>query len=213
MYALPAFRWDDRLAALGFAAEFNFATLITVEGGGPVMSHLPMLVDAGRGVLCGHLARANSHASILDGRRHVAIFMGPFAYVTPDWYGAGSTDVPTWNYVAVHIAGGGRVVADAGGVDRFLADLSACEEMRRTDLDRGGKMWTMDKVPPAKHAAMRAAIVAFEIDIVTVDAKAKLSQNKPADAARRVAAELASSGGERGRALAALMEAAAMAQD
>ena len=38
---------------------------------------------------------------------------GPDSYVSPDWYGTGTADqVPTWNYVAVHIRGTLRRRAD-----------------------------------------------------------------------------------------------------
>lgn len=209
MYAPPAFRWEDETAALQCAAEWNFGVLITAAGAGaPFVSHLPFLVDAERRVLRAHLARANPHAGCIEGGEHLAVFTGPHAYISPDWYGEGENDVPTWNYLAVHAAGKGRVLTDDAVVDAFLADLSAAEEARRHDLAQGGKIWTMGKLPSRALARMRAAIVAFEIDIETVAAKAKLSQNKPAAAAVGVAAALAASDSQAGQAVSRLMTAA-----
>lgn len=206
MYAPPYYRWADEDAALRLAGERNFCTLITVVDGAPLVSHLPLLVDAGRRLLRGHLARANPHAGRLDGRESLAVFTGPNAYISPDWYGEKSEDVPTWNYLAVHISGRGRLVRDADAVDKFLADLSAQEERRRPDLERGGKIWTLDKVAPEKRARMRAAIVAFEIAIARIEAKAKLSQNKPPEAIERVMGILSQSGSQMSEAVARAMK-------
>lgn len=207
MYAPPVFRWDNRLAALQLARDWNFALLITQSDEIPFVTHLPFLVDEKRNVLRGHVARANSHGGHLDGRKHLAVFSGPNAYISPDWFGDASADVPTWNYVAVHIAGRERVLTDESDIDRLLADLSAHEEHRRPDFENGGKIWTMDKVPAVKHARLHRAIVAFEIDIEHVEAKAKLSQNKPPEIAAGLADVLSASNDETRAALARLMRA------
>lgn len=207
MYTPPAFRWDDRPAALALAREWNFGLLITQGEGAPFVTHLPMLIDERRNVVRGHLARANPHGGHLDKRDHLAVFSGPHAYISPDWYGEASTDVPTWNYLAVHVSGKGRVLSEEGVVDRLLAELSALEEGRRPDLPNGGRVWTMDEIPADKHARMRNAIVAFEIDIERVEAKAKLSQNKLAEAVAGVIEALGSSGTESSAGLARLMQA------
>jgi transcriptional regulator len=133
------------------------------------------------------------------------VFRGTYANISPDWYGKTHDDVPTWNYVAVHVSGKGRVVSDPEKVDAFLADLSAHEEHRRPDLDRGGVIWTIAKTDPKAHARMRAAIVAFEIDIEKIDAKAKLSQNKPAEALEGVIKALDDSGSQMSEAVARAM--------
>lgn len=193
MYAPPAFRWNDEAAALDLAREFNFALMVTIVDAAPVVTHLPFLIDPARRVLRGHVARANPHSAHLAGG-HLAVFSGPYAYISPDWYGGDSPDVPTWNYAVVHVYGTGRVLAESKEIDAFLADLSEHEERRRFDLASGGKVWTMDKIPPRDLDRMRRAIVAFEIDIASVEAKAKLSQNKPPPVAARACAALAGSG-------------------
>ena len=207
MYTPPAFRWDDHTAALAFVREWNFGALVTIVDGAPLVSHLPFLVDESRNVLRAHLARANPQAAHIQGREHLAVFLGPHGYISPEWYGAGSPDVPTWNYVAVHVAGEGRVIDAEQAVDDFLATLSEQEEKRRHDLEQGGKIWTLDKVPAAKHALMRGAIVVFEIEIARIEAKAKLSQNKPTEIAERVVSAL-QTGDETQRTLAKSMQEA-----
>lgn len=180
--------------------------MITVIEGAPIVTHLPFLFDNKRNVLRAHFARANPHAAHIEGREHLAVFRGPYAYISPDWYGETENDVPTWNYLAVHVRGRGRVETDDVKVDAFLADLSAHEERRRPDLDRGGKIWTLGKIAPKDHARMRRAIVAFEIDIAKVEAKAKLSQNKPAEAVAGVIEALERSGSQMSEAVARAMK-------
>ncbi len=52
-----------------------------------------------------HLARSNPIARAdLPAPALIAV-SGPDAYVSPDWYGAATDQVPTWNYVAVHLRG------------------------------------------------------------------------------------------------------------
>jgi transcriptional regulator len=204
MYAPRAFKVEDAEATFDFVARNGFATLIAVEGGGAVVSHLPLLADRRRGVLRGHLARANPHAALIDGRRQTAVFMGADAYVSPDWYGD-AEQVPTWNYSTVHVAGAARALTEAADVDALLEELSDHHERRRHDL-ANGRIWKLSKLPQEKLRKMRAAIVAFEIDIEEMAFKAKLSQNKDADDFQSVMAKL-SSGDESQRAVAEDMRA------
>lgn len=201
MYAPPAFRIDSD-AAFDLIDNYGFATLITADAGRLSISHLPMFADQKRKILRGHLARANPHAALLDGRRHIAVFAGPDAYVSPDWYDD-AEQVPTWNYVAAHVTGSARVFAEPTEIDAFLVDLSDRHEQARHDL-ASGKFWTIDKLPPGKLARLRNGIVAFEITIENIEAKAKLSQNKPTADVRRIIERLFS-GNERQRAVADAM--------
>lgn len=201
MYTPKAFKVEDEAAAYAHMERYGFATLVSVEGPSRV-SHLPMLASRARRVVRGHLARPNPHASDIDGRRQLAIFLGPDAYVSPDWYDD-ADQVPTWNYSAVHVVGTARVLSEPAAVDELLAEFSDHHERARHDL-ADGKLWSMSKLPDEKRARMRAAIIAFEIDIESLEFKAKLSQNKAAHEVERVAAKL-SAGNERQQGIADAM--------
>ena len=57
--------------------------------------------------LRGHVARANAVWKAGEGEA-LAIFLGPHAYVSPNWYpskAATGKAVPTWNYITVHAQG------------------------------------------------------------------------------------------------------------
>jgi transcriptional regulator len=74
---------------------------VTTGPPGPVVSHLPMLLDreAGpQGTLVGHMAKANSQWKNLDREPALAIFQGPHAYISPTWLQEHNV-VPTWNAI------------------------------------------------------------------------------------------------------------------
>ena len=119
MYAPSHFRVNDETAALLLFNETGFASLTTIDEGCAVVSHIPMLADPARRILRGHLARANPHAALIAGRAHLAAAIGPNAYISPDWY-SDAKQVPTWNYLAVHIEGEGRILGEPDAVDALL---------------------------------------------------------------------------------------------
>ena len=140
-------------------------------------AHIPFVLDRGEGShgrLRGHFARPNPIWRAFDGETEaLAIFSGPDTYVSPDWY-VTPHQVPTWNYIAVHVRGRPKVMDGAADVRRVLDDLSARNEERIA----GKKPWTADKLPAEVYARMTKGIVAFEMPIERIEGKWKLSQNR-----------------------------------
>jgi len=64
IYRPGAFAMDERAALDDFMQAYPFATVITVQGGEPVVSHVPLRLEGNR--LLGHLAPANPHAKCLE---------------------------------------------------------------------------------------------------------------------------------------------------
>jgi transcriptional regulator len=177
MYIPDMFR-EDRTETLHDAMRaIGFATLITE---GPEANHLPMLLQEGANghVLRGHVARANPVWKKGDGPA-LAIFLGPHAYVSPNWYPSKAETgkaVPTWNYIAVHARGPIRWVEDADWLRTHVGALSAAHEAGR-DVP-----WMISDAPIAYIDSMLRGIVGFELAIETLEGKYKLSQNRePAD--------------------------------
>lgn len=167
MHPAPAFACSDA-EALAFAAETAFAHIFALTPDGPRVAHAPVLV--GDGVLRFHLSNGNALTPHLGGQLATASIAGLDHYVSPNWY-AGAGQVPTWNYVAVEIAGPVRRLD--GDALVALLDASAA-----TFEPRVGQNWTRAKMDPARFAAMCAAISGFELGIESVRATRKLSQNK-----------------------------------
>jgi transcriptional regulator len=179
MHPNRAFAWDDREAMLAFIADIAFAT-IAAEG--PVVVHSPVLV-AGPDRLRFHVSSGNR--AKLDGRRAIVSVLGPDAYISPDWYGAGDP-VPTWNYVAVEAEGPLRRL-DEAELTAMLDALSAAHEARLAPKPA----WTREKMMPGKFETMLKAIVGYELEIEALRGTRKLGQNKTDAERLAVAAGLA----------------------
>jgi|GEM_PF-120008 len=108
MHPNPAFRQSPQETNLAFARTRGFGVL-TVNGvDGPLAAHVPFLLSDCGGFADLHLAQSNLIArATLPGPGLLAVG-GPDTYVSPDWYGPHDQvpdQVPTWNYVAVHLRG------------------------------------------------------------------------------------------------------------
>ena len=180
MYMPPAFR-EDRTEVLHEAIRSaGLATLVTLTDQGLVASHIPLLLDpapAPLGTLIGHLARPNPQAAdSLAAVEALAIFQGPDAYITPNWYPSkreGGKVVPTWNYVAVHAYGPLRFFDDAPRLLEVVTRLTQRHEQGRA------QPWAVADAPADFIAGMLRAIVGFELPIARLEGKWKMSQNRP----------------------------------
>jgi transcriptional regulator len=180
LYNPPAFREDDLARLHDHIAANGFATLITVGEGGPIVSHLPLLIEreAGtRGTLVGHLARANPQWRDSDlSKPALAVFLGLDAYVSPSWYPSKQKHgkvVPTWNYSVVH----------AGGMLEFFEEPERLAEVVQKLTERHearfARPWQVSDAPADFVQAQLRAIVGFRLRIDTLEGKMKLSQNRP----------------------------------
>jgi len=173
----------DRLYAV--MDRYKLATLISgQQSGEPIVTHVPLILDRSRGpkgVLFGHLDRANPHVDELEGRQILAIFQGPNAYISPKVYE--SEQLPTWNFIAVHVWGKIRMLTDRTSIVSGLASI--CE---RADHRTGA--YRLDPNDP-RIEALLGFIVAFEMEIEDLIGRCKLSQDRTKSDCQRAAAELA----------------------
>jgi transcriptional regulator len=207
MYIPQAFQETAREVLHAFVRRHSFATLVTctTDTNGatiPFASHVPLLLDAGRGsqgVLRGHLARANPQWRHFDAEQEVlAIFHGPHAFVSANWYADPPNMVPTWNYAAVHVYGKPRILAEADEVFTLLQDMLAYYQPEGNP---------MSLQPPTQRVQQLAqAIVAFELTITRWEGKFKLSQNRTAEDQGRVREALLDRGEPEGLAVAQMMQ-------
>jgi len=182
MHPNPAFRPEDDARALAFAQTRGFGVLTLQGSDAPLASHVPFTLGADRIGL--HLVRSNPIARLLTkgGAQALLIVSGPDSYISPDWYGL-DDQVPTWNYVAVHIRGSVSLLPN----DRLLGHLeglSASNEARLAPK----KPWHHSKMSPGALDRMMRQIVPAEMTLEQIDSTFKLNQNKP-EGARLAAAE------------------------
>ncbi len=185
MYTPPAFRLDDPETMHAVMRDHPFAILVAHHAGDTQIAHLPLMAD-GHGdtpVIRGHVARANPMVEMIEaGAPATAVFTGPHAYISPDWYAA-ADQVPTWNYAAVHASGTLRPVTGTEPMTGLLADLSAQHEVPLAPK----QPWTHHKMTPGRMERMMKGILAFELPVERLEGKAKMSQNKgPADRERAI---------------------------
>ncbi|MCG8493654.1 MAG: FMN-binding negative transcriptional regulator [Sneathiellales bacterium] len=174
MYTPRYFEVPAQQTLLSILPEASFAVLVTPVDTGVEITHLPLSYDpeAGeQGTIYGHMAKPNPHSKALESGVSTVIFSGPHIYVSPTDY-ASNANVPTWNYVAVHATGHAKVIGEPEKVREIL------EQLTRENEESRSVPWTLDDYDQKKLQAMMRGIVAFEIPVEDLQAKAKLGQNK-----------------------------------
>jgi transcriptional regulator len=153
------------------------ATWVVQSAAGLTVNHIPFLVDATRGphgTLIGHVARANPVWQLLG--PSVAVFQGPQAYVSPNWYPskhAHGKAVPTWNYAVVHAHGTPRTIESRDALLDIVTRLTHQHEGRQA------APWQVSDAPAEFIDQMLEAIVGIEIPIERLVGKWKVTQNRP----------------------------------
>lgn len=201
MYIPTAFREPDPKKLFDLIEQFSFGLLVSEHEGAPFATHLPLLLDriqAPHGCLIGHIARANPQWQQAEGKPVLAVFSGPYAYISPAWYEARDV-VPTWNYVAVHAYGTFRAIHD---VDSLLEIVGQYVEFFEGTMP---SRWKFDATSEYSKNLARA-IVGFRIEISRLEGKWKLNQNQPRDRREKVVRALLASGDESSQAIAALIK-------
>ena len=184
-YPPPHYDEPRRAEQLRLIGEQPLSTFIVAgDGGQPYATPLPLTwaraavggapLPPGHEELLGHLDAANPAAAwVRDGRRAIAVFHGPSAYISPRDYV--SRQLPTYNYRQVHAHGTLRRVSDPAAV---AADLRALVEAME-----GPEGWEL-RADDARVPALIPGVVAFRLRVERLDGRYKLSQDKrPADRA------------------------------
>jgi transcriptional regulator len=200
MHTNPAFRSTPDATSLAFARQRGFGTLMLNGDDVPLVSHVPFLLHAG-GHADLHLTRSNPIArAIRDPRAALIAVAGPDGYVSPDWYGIDG-QVPTWNYVAVHLVGRLERLPD-DQMKPMLDRLSDAFEARLLPKP----IWKTAKLGDEAMERFLRMIVPFRFTVSEVRSTWKLGQNKPVAAQTAAAAAMDAGGfGQETHALAALM--------
>ena len=178
MYVPAHFAADDE-SVRTLLDQHGAADLVTVTSDGLVATLLPFIHDpesGPNGALLGHVARNNDQWRRPPLGESLVIVRGPDAYVSPSWYAAKAEHgrvVPTWNYVTAHVYGELVVHDDPVWVEQLVRRLTAKHEASRAHP------WSVDDAPPAYIAGQLKAIVGVEVRITRIEAKLKLSQNRP----------------------------------
>jgi transcriptional regulator len=187
MHPNPAFRQTAHDENIAFARARGFGTLCLNGEGGPLISHVPFVLDAAGARAELHLVRSNPIVRSVTAPTSAALAVtGPDGYVSPDWYGQ-DDQVPTWNYVAVHLRG--RLAPADPGTSRAHLDAVSAEFEGRLDKTP----WTAAKMTPEVLERMMRSILPFTFEVEEVHGTWKLNQNKTEAARLGAAAAMAGS--------------------
>jgi len=187
MFVRSCWRPSSELDAIELIEKNPWALLVSNGAEGPMATNLPLLFDhrrSDRTVLLGHIARANDHAALLRDTSTpvLAIFEGPYSYVTASWYP--KRDMPsTYYYTAVHCYG--RVtLQEEAALDDSVQRLT---EAMETPIADG---WKTNEIEREAVTRRYKSILGFELHIERLQAKFKLGQDEPLKDALAVAERL-----------------------
>lgn len=188
MHPNPAFRHEPRDRNLALARARGFGILSVNGHEGPLAAHVPFLLNDDASFAELHLARSNPIARAGLPLPALIAVSGPDTYISPDFYGPHSEvpdQVPTWNYVAVHLRGVLEPLP-AEALAPHVDALSAEHEQRIT----GKTPWTSAKMTDGAMDRMLRMILPFRFHVTSIDGTWKLNQNKTPEIRARAAAAL-----------------------
>ena len=175
MYIPHAYRNENIAEIEDFIRQNSFAILINQVDDSPWATHIPLELHknkAGEPILVGHLAKANVQWKSFKGNPNVlVVFNGPHSYVSSSWYE--EEEVPTWNYIAVHVYGKTRLQNEQELYDSLVDLVDRYEK----NSDHPVSVHTLSK----RTMRQIRGIVGIEISIEKVQAAYKLSQGRDHD--------------------------------
>lgn len=152
-----------------FIDAFPMAILTSHEEGHFFSSHIPLLRQTD-GSLFGHVDGGNPQFRGRDEIRCQIIFMGPSAYIPPEAYIC--SQLPTWNYLAVHMQATVRV---STSIHQNLDILQQTAQKLATN----DKSYRVDPTDPRVLKNL-PHILGLSIHPISVEGRFKLSQDKTA---------------------------------
>ena len=193
MYDLPYFKEQDKEVILQFIHDHPFAFITGCDKENkPVATQIPVFVEEREGklFLTGHLMKGTDHhKAFLHNQNVLAVFTAPSTYVSATWY-SNPHQASTWNYMSVH----------AKGTISFGDDQDLIEMLRKTTLHfEGGNTASttvFDNLPEDYTHKLMKAIVAFEVEVESIENVFKLSQNRDKESYENIAEKLKAQGND-----------------
>lgn len=172
MYIPSNYKNENIKEVKDFLIKNSFGILINQNKGSLSATHIPMELDTdenGEDLLTGHISKANPQwENFNDNEEVLAIFNGPHSYISSSWYK--KENVPTWNYIAVHIYGLIKIIEGDELLDSLKKLVDKYEENSENPV-------SLEKMSD-KTLKQINGIVGFKIHIKEIQAAYKLSQNR-----------------------------------
>jgi transcriptional regulator len=181
MYIPKYYREEDRQKLLAFLKQNNFAILVTFDGEKPVATHTPVeVVETENGwTIYGHISRANPQKKTFSEQEVLCIFQGAHTYISARWYN--KVDVPTWDYMIVHLYGKVREVQG----DELYSVLSRLVLHHEENTSYRLEILPQDIVQKEMNG-----VIGFAVDVTRIDGGYKLSQIETEEDRSTIVSEL-----------------------
>lgn len=160
-----------------------WATIVSPTSNGLVASHYPVLLEEeAEGIsIVSHFGRPDEQLHELGQHEVLVVIQGPHDYVSASWYAPGDL-VSTWNHVTAHLYGTPEILSEEENYG-VLSRLTDHFEQHQPH----GRSLSEDEAGTRRIAR---GTVGLRLRVTRFDARAKLSQNKPAEVWERITQEL-----------------------
>ncbi len=186
MYTPAYHKNENEVELVEFIKLNGFGILVSQVEQKLWATHLPLILSDNK--LHGHISRGNKQwRELPNGEEVMVIFQGPHTYISSSWYD--HENVPTWNYIAVHVYGKVRMLSN----DELIESLRQLTNKYEKDSVNPVSVDTMSK--KFLHTEIRGT-VGFEITIERMEANYKLSQNRDEKNHANIISELEKRGNE-----------------
>lgn len=181
MFIPKYYREEDRQKLLAFLKQNNFAALVTFDGEKPIATHTPVeIVETENGwTIYGHISRANAQKKTFGDNEALLIFQGAHTYISARWYT--EVDVPTWDYMIVHVYGKVREIQG----NELYSILSRLVENHESNTS-----YRLEGLPQDMVQKEIKGVFGFAMEVTRVDGGYKLSQGKTEEERTNIASEL-----------------------
>ncbi len=167
-YPPPHHQDNSRDHMIEVIKQYPLATIISVKDNEPIITHLPLIYRKD-GKLIGHIDIYNPQAELLQNNHPITvIFQGPQCYISPTVYG--TTQLPTWNYIRVHLKGSVEKIENREALRLSLIKMTEF-------LEAPDNKYVLEPDNTQMEKALDY-IKMFEISISEWEGKFKLSQDK-----------------------------------
>ncbi len=175
MYIPQHYKQTNIAEIKDFLMQNSFGILINQVNGKPWATHIPLELETdenGIDNLVGHVSKANPQAEYFNKSSDVlCIFNGPHAYISSSWYK--EEEVPTWNYVAVHIYGKLTISSEEDVMESLHRLVDKYEKNSKNPISLSNMS--------SETLRQVKGVIGFKISIDDIQATYKLSQTRTDD--------------------------------
>lgn len=200
MYIPEIYKNENQEEIQNFIHENGFAILVNQTLGKLWATHIPLVLETdenGKLFLHGHVSKLNPQGENFTGSDEVlSIFSGSHSYISSSWYD--HENVPTWNYLAVHVYGKISIL----NYEETVLSLKKLVDKYEADSKNPVRLEALSE----KTMREAKGVIAFKINVTAIEAQKKLSQNRDAKNYQNIISELEKTQKQDGIAMAAEMK-------